>query len=116
MKDIKTFAALILLTLFSTVSYGQFTPEGKQDSTKAAMSYAAQAFDYLEVYERLLANQKAHTNTMQLAYEESELQTELLTTKVDIIQERTFWQKLWAWLKVAGLMAGSYLAGAVIGI
>lgn len=80
------------------------------------MSYAAQAFDYLEIYERLLANQKAQTNKVQLAYEESELQTELLTTKVDTIQEKTFWQKLWAWLKVAGLMVGSYLTGAVIGI
>jgi hypothetical protein len=80
----------------------------KNDSTKLAISYGAQAFDMLEVYEKLLSNQKAQTVQVGLAYEESKLQTELLTKKVARVKKESFWQKLWSNFKLIIALAAGY--------
>jgi 7-cyano-7-deazaguanine synthase in queuosine biosynthesis len=80
----------------------------KNDSTKLAISYGAQAFDMLEVYEKLLSNQKAQTEQLGLAYQESKIQTDLLTKKVAKIKKESFWQKLWANIKILIAVAAGY--------
>lgn len=94
--------------IFSIALWSQSSQEVKNDSTKLAISYCAQAFDMLEVYEKLLLNQKAQTEQMGLVYEESKIQTELLTKKIASTKSETFWQKLWANIKLLIAMAAGY--------
>lgn len=93
----------------------QSSSRGKQDSISLALSYGAQAMDHLEVLERLLANQKAQTVTVGMALEQANAQVELLERKVAIVEKESFWSKLWGFLKLAGLAAGGFILGGVVG-
>ena len=111
----KKFATTLLLILFVTALPAQSTKEVKNDSIRLALSYGAQAFDMLEVYEKLLVNQKAQTAQLGLAYKEAKIQTELLTKKLETIENPGFWRKLWIWTKRIGWTLITLGTGYVIG-
>ena len=107
----KTYVTILLLMLCTTHCFGQRLSVAGNDSIKLHASYCAQCFDVLEAYESLLANQKAQTIEMGLAYEESKIQAELLKKKIKKVQKPSFWQKAWETIKIIAVGVGAFLLG-----
>lgn len=111
----RKYVTISLLMMFSIALSGQSIQEVKNDSIKTAISYAAQAFDMLEVQDRLISNQKAQIATLGLINDESNIQVELLTRKVATIQKVGFWRTIWIWVKKIGWTAAMLATGYMIG-
>lgn len=92
----------------------QSSNAAKKDSTELAISYGAQAFDMLELYERLLKNQKAQTYQLGLANNEAQLQVEILKKEIKKVDRPNFWKRAWSWIKITLVAAVSFYIGSTV--
>lgn len=102
--------------IFSIALSGQSIQGAKNDSIRTAISYAAQAFDHLEMQDRLINNQKAQIEVLGLVNKEAKIQVDLLTKKVETIQKTGFWRTLWIWVKKVGWTAAMLATGYMVGV
>lgn len=101
--------AVILLMLAGIASHGQSSKQPlSRDSVNLALSYGAQAMELLEIRERQIENLKAEVSQVYGLADARELQVEVLTGVVEKAEARTFWQKLWSWIR--GALVGAAVA------
>lgn len=93
----------------SAIVYGQQSSNGEEkDLNKLAFSYGAQAFDMLEVADRIIENQKVTLVLYEGLSDTKDLKVDVLTKAITMMEKRTFWQKIWAWCR------GAIVGGAVV--
>ncbi|HET8735199.1 MAG TPA: hypothetical protein VFM69_01240 [Pricia sp.] len=104
----RTFAIMAFLMMFPIVYGQQSSNVAEKDLNKLAFSYGAQAFDMLEVADRIIDNQKVTLVLYKGLSDTKDLKVEVLTKAITLMEKRTFWQKLWAFLR------GAIIGGAVV--
>lgn len=94
-----------------TVSQGQSYEPLSRDSINIALAHGARAVEMLVLTEKIIENQKAVIVSYAGLANAKDLKVEVLTKAITRIESRTWWQKIWAWLRGAIIGAAiTYIA------
>jgi len=105
-----------------TVLHGQ-SSELSRDSINVALSYGLESVEKEILLNRLNSNLKVTIKQYDLALEISDIEIENFENQIknyqrmqEIDKPKTFWSKIWLYIKITSALAASFVAGAIIGI